>query len=88
MRDIYNWDEDGFCNFNLVRICSCKKCEEDKIKCIGELYKIKILFKCDFYWFVYRIGCERRVDEVDGVIYFEMGRGYLNFCEVSFIVFF
>lgn len=84
LRDIHNWDEDGSCNFHPARTCSCKKCEEDQIKCTGEPYKTETPLKCDFHWLAYRIECERRADKADSVIHPEMGRGHSNFCEASF----
>ena len=76
----------GSCNFHPARTSSCKKCEEDQIKCTGQPYETKTPVKCDFHWLVYRIECERRADEDDSVIHPEMGRGHSNLCEASFTV--
>ena len=86
VRDIHDWDERGSCNFHPARTSSCKKCEEDQVKCTGEPYKTKTPLKCDFHWLAYRIECKRRADEADSVIHPEMGRGHSNFCEASFTV--
>ena len=85
-RDIHDWDEGGSCNFHPARTSSCKKCEEDQVKCTGEPYKTKTPLKCDFHWLAYRIDCERRADEADSVIHPEMGRGHSNLSEASFTV--
>ena len=82
----HDWDERGFCNFHPARTSSCKKCEEDQVKCTGEPYKTKTPVKCDFHWLAYRIECERRADEADSVIHPEMGRGHSNLSEASFTV--
>ena len=42
VRDIHTWEEDGSCDFHPVRTCSCKKCDEDEIHCLGIHIRPKI----------------------------------------------
>ena len=81
-RDIHTW-EDGQCDFQDKKKCSCGSCEEDDVQCEGEDYHSKNSLTCPFHALAYEVECHSRASQASQIIHPELGQGHSNYPEAS-----
>ena len=81
-RNIHQWDG-GNCDFHNLKICICKKCDADNVKCDGKTYTTKNPLTCPLHALAYEIECDIRASQAHDMIHPILERGHSNLPEAS-----
>ena len=85
-RDEHEWD-DGQCDFHQIRVCSCKQCDGDDLRCKGRDYHTRCALTCPFHSLTYEIECHERSEMCKQLVHPILKRGHSNWPEASHSVF-